>query len=289
MWLILALTGAIGLGLQSVYLKKNTLHFNEYIVTWSILAFSALLYLPILIHVGFPHLNKLFWLAVGGRVIIDSVGLTFYVKGLKIAPLSLATPMVSLIPLLIIIPSFFINHLLPNTLGLIGIFITVFGIYFLNFDHDTKHLLSPFFAIKNNRGLQYVLIFVLSQAFVVSFQKLGIDNSNVYFYTSFFQLFWAICFLPFVFFVNPKEFLSIFTFTNLRRLFPVGGLDAVQVLAQNIAYSFTLPVYVQSVQNTSILFSSLFGWWFFKEKIQKHIFPTIIIVIGIILITLAQK
>ena len=289
MWLILPLIGAVGLGLQSVYLKKNTLHFNEYIVTWSILAFSALLYLPILIHVGFPHVNRLFWLAVFGRLIIDSVGLTFYVKGLKIAPISLATPMVSIVPLLIIIPAFFINHSIPTLLGMVGIFVTVFGIYFLNFDHDTKHLLSPFFAIKNNRGLQFVLIFVLSQAFVVSFQKLGIDNSNVYFYTSFFQLFWALCFLPFVFFVNPKEFLSIFTVKNLRKLFPVGGLDAMQVLAQNIAYNFALPVYVQSVQNTSILFASFFGWWFFREKIKKHIVPTVIIVIGIILISLAQK
>lgn len=289
MWLILALTGAVGLALQSVYLKKNTLHFNEYIVTWSILAFSALLYVPILIHVGIPHLTQTFWLAVFGRLIIDSIGLTFYVKGLKLAPISLATPMVSIVPILLIVSSIFINHLFPSFLGIVGIFVTAFGVYFLNFDHDTKHLLSPFLAIKNSRGLQYVLIFVLSQVFVVSFQKLAIDNSNVYFYTSFFQLFWALCFLPIAYFVNKKEFVSIFTFTNLKKLFPVGGLDAVQVLAQNIAYNFTLPVYVQSVQNTSILFASLFGWYFFKEKISKHIIPTILIVVGIVTLALAQR
>lgn len=289
MWLIPAFVSAIGVALQSVYLKKNTLHFNEYIVTWSILAISAVIYLPLLFFSGIPKLNLLFWIAVFARLIIDSTGLIFYVKGLKHTSISLAIPMVSFVPLLLIGTSFFINHLLPTPLGIVGICVTIVGIYWLNFDHDTKHILSPFFAIKNNRGMQFVLIFALSQAFVTSLQRLAIDNSNPYFYTAFFQLFWAVCFLPLAYFVNPKEFRSIFNTKSLKRLFPVGGLDAIQTFGQNLAFSLAIPVYVQSVQNTSILFAALFGWLFFKENIRKHLFPICVIVLGIILISFAQK
>lgn len=289
MWLIPAFISALGIALQSVYLKKNTLHFNEFIVTWSILAISAIIYLPILLSVGIPHLGQYFWIAVFARLLIDTPGLILYVKALKIAPLSLAIPMVALTPILLIFVSFIINHLIPTPLGILGVIITALGIYLLNFDHDTKHLLSPFFAIKNNRGLQLMLLFVISQAFGASLQRLAIDNSNVYFYTSFFQLFWAILFLPLAYFVNPKEFRNIFNFKSIKRLFPVGGLDASQVLAFNIGIMLTIPVYVYSIQNTSILFASIFGMLFFKEKIKQHIIPTIIIVLGILFITFAQK
>lgn len=289
MWLIPAFISSLGIALQSVYLKKNTIHFNEYIVTWSIIAISAVLYLPILFYVGIPHLTPFFWIAVFARLLIDTPGLIFYVKALKIAPLSLAVPMVSLTPILLIGVSFVINHLVPTPLGLLGVVVTACGIYFLHFDQDTKHILSPFFAVRNNRGLQYMLVFVFSQAIVASLQRLAIDNSNVYFYTSFFQLFWALLFIPLVYFVNPKEFRSIFNFKAIKKLFPVGGLDALQVFAFNIGLTLALPVYIYSIQNTSILFAALFGFLFFKEKVKNHLVPILIILTGITLLSFAQK
>jgi len=288
MWLLLAFTSAISLALQAIYIKKNSLHFNEFVITWSILAISATLYLPLFFFGNVPHLNTVFWIAVFSRLIIDSIGLVFYVKGLKIAPVSLAIPLTALVPLLLLVTQFFINHLFPTTLGIIGVCVLVGGLYLLNFDHDTKHLFSPFQSIKKSRGLQFVLIFVISQALVSSLQKLAIDNSNAYFYTAFFQLFWAILFTPLVFFYNKKEFISVFHISNIAKLFPVGGLDALQVFTNNIALVLTQPVYVYSVQNTSIILTSLFGYFFFKEKIQKHIFPTIMVVGGVILISLSS-
>lgn len=289
MWVFLALSSAGFIALQAVYIKKNSFHFNDYTILWSLLAVSSLLYLPILLTSHVPTLNNFFWIAVFGRLCVDSVGLIFYIKGLKLAPLSLGVPLVSLVPLVILVLSYFINHLFPTPFGIAGVLVTIAGIYLLNFDHDTKHLLSPFIALKNNRGMQFILIFVISQGFVNSFQRLAIDNSNVTFYTSFFQLFWAILFTPVAFLINPKEFKSIFTRKNIIRLFPIGGLDAIQVFMYNIGLSIALPVYMMSVQNTSILFTSFFGWLFFKEKIKSHIIPTLIIVIGIILIAFAQK
>jgi len=238
---------------------------------------------------GIPHLDKIFWIAVVARILVDTCAFTLYVKGIQLSPLSLTIPMISLTPLFLIITSFLINHLLPNFLGVAGVFTIVFGIYFLNFDHDTKHILSPFFSIWREKGVLYVTLAAILFSVVVSLQKLAIDHSNPYFYTAFFQLLWATCLTPVVYIVNRQGFLKLFRPKMMKELFPAGAFDAVQNFAENLALLFGLPVYVKAVGNTNILFSSIFGWIFFKEKIHKHVIPTIIIVIGIILITFAQK
>lgn len=75
----------------------------------------------------------------------------------------------------------------------------------------------------------------------------------------------------------------------IKKLSPAGIFDAAQVLPQYIAFSLASPAYVNAIGNTQILFSSFFGWLFYKEKLKNHFLPTVFIVIGIILITLAQK
>lgn len=291
MWIILSLINAVGLSFEGVLQKKSTLHFNEYIITWCILAVSSLFYLPVLVGVllhGVPQLDLAFWVAVVGRLIIDSAALLFYIKALKYTHLSLAIPMMSLSPVFLVGVSFLINHLFPSALGLLGVFVVVAGVYLLNFDHDTKHVLSPFRAIKSNKGVQYMLLAAFLWSFVTAFQKLGIDHSNVTFYTSFFQPLWALLFLPLAFFSNPREFRGIFRLSKLKFLIPIGILDVVQTVAQNVAFTLALPVYVSAIGSTNLLFASFFGFYFFKEKIGNKIFPTLVIIVGIILLSVAQ-
>ncbi len=287
MWLALSLTNAVVSGLQNAYYKRASIQINPVLMVWSILVVSGLLFSPLLL-LGIPKLNNLFWIAVFGRLIIDSFTFTLFLKGVQMAPLSLTIPMTSLVPLMSIGTVFFINHQAPSALGVVGVIITVVGIYFLHFDRDTKHILSPFKAIMKERGVMYCTISALLWSFVVSLQKLGIDNSNINFYTAFFQIFWAICFTPVAFLVDRKGFLALFKPSLARKLIPAGALDAIQVYAQFSAYLFANPVYVLAVTNTNILFSSFFGWYFYKEKVHKHLLPILIIVVGIVVISLAK-
>lgn len=288
MWLILAFANAVATGLQNAYFKKKTIQINPILMAWSVLVVSSLLFSPLFL-LGIPHVNNTFWVAVFWRLLIDSLAFSLYIKGLQMSPLSLTTPMLSLTTLFVIGTQFFINHLLPTPLGIIGVVVIVCGIYLLHFDHDTKHLLSPFKAIFKEKGVLLVVIAAVLWSFVVAFQKLGVDNSNPYFYTAFFQLFWAICFTPVAFLADRKGFRNLFKPKMIKQLFPAGAFDALQVFPQYVAYSLAIPVYVNAVGNTSILFSAFFGWYFYKEKLKKHLLPTVLIVIGVILVTLAQK
>lgn len=288
MWLVLAFINAVASGLQNAYFKKREIQINPILMAWSVLVVSSILFFPLFL-LGIPHLGHSFWVAVFWRLLIDSVAFSLYIKGVQMSPLSLTAPMLSLTTLFVIGTQFLIDHLLPSPLGVVGVFVVVFGIYLLHFDHDTKHLLSPFRAIFKEKGVFYVTIAAILWSFVVAFQKLGVDNSNPYFYTAFFQLFWAICFTPVAFLADKKGFKNLFNPQMIKKLFPAGAFDAIQVFPQYIAYSLALPVYVNSVGNTAILFSSFFGWYFYKEKLKNHVIPTIIIVVGVILVTLAQK
>lgn len=170
---------------------------------------SSILFLPLFL-LGIPHIGAQFWEAVIARLILDSLAFTLYIKAIQMSPLSLTIPMLSIQTLFIFITQYFINHLVPTPLGILGVTIVVLGVYFLHFDHDTKHILSPFKAIWKEKGVALIVVVAALWSFVVAFQKLGVDNSNPYFYTAFFQLFWAVCFTPVAFLVGRKQFLSLF-------------------------------------------------------------------------------
>ncbi len=291
MWIILSLINALGLSFESVLQKKSTLHVGEALIVWSILAVTSVFYLPLLV-VSLAHgpvrLDGVFWAAIIGRLLVDSAALLLYIKALKYTHLSLAIPMLSLSPVFLVGVSLLVNHLFPSPLGLVGVLVVVIGVYFLNFDHDTRHLLSPFFAIKRDKGVQYMLLAAFLWAWVTAFQKLGIDHSNATFYTAFFQPIWAITFLPIAYFSSRREFSTIFRWQKLRLLVPIGILDIIQTISQNLAFVLALPVYVSAVGSTNLLFASFLGRYFFQEKIRNKLAPTLIIVGGIVLLAVAQ-
>lgn len=289
MWLYIALASAVTYGLENIFTKRSGVHFNTFITTWAILLIGALFYIPLLISSHIPnHLNSTFCLAVVLRLVLDSSALLIYVKSLRMAPLSLIVPMNALAPVFIAISSIFINHLFPSFFGTVSICIILLGVYFLNFDHDTKHLLSPFKAILNNKGVMLAVLAMIIWAFVTSLRRLAIDNSNVIFYTSFFQIIWAILFTPVAIIASKKDFIKIFSVKSITHLVPVGILDGLQVLTYNIALSLTLPAYASAIRTTSILFSAVFAAIFFKEKLGKHLVPIIVIVLGVALLSLTK-
>ena len=274
--------------LENVYQKKSTVHFNVYLVVWSILVVSSILYLPILMHTGVPaSVGPLFWQAVILRMVIDSFSFVLFVKALGMTHLSLAMPMTAFQPVFLLVVSLLINHLFPTPVGIIGVLIVVGGVYYLNFDRYTKHLLSPFRNIKNEKAVQLMLVAAFLWSIVTALERLGIDNSNFLFYTAFFQLFWAICFTPLAIAADRHAFKRLLRLHSLKVLAPMGVLDAAQMLLQNAAIAMTLPVYISAIGGTTILFAALFGHYFFGEKIGDKFVPTMVIIAGVTLMAFA--
>ncbi|HEX3082347.1 MAG TPA: EamA family transporter, partial [Candidatus Saccharimonadia bacterium] len=178
MWLIPSLINALTQGFQNAYFKKMAPGVSPYLMVWSVLVISSICFAPLLLF-GIPHLGPNFWTAVILRLIVDSVAFTLFVAGVQRSPLTLTVPMMSLTPLFSIVTTSIINHLAPSLLGIAGICVVCAGVYMLNFDHDTKHILSPLRAILRERGVLFVAIASILWSVVIGLQKLGIDNSSV--------------------------------------------------------------------------------------------------------------
>jgi drug/metabolite transporter (DMT)-like permease len=286
MWVIFSFLYAFFDGTQNAYYKKAAVQINPILMAWSVLVISGLCFSPLLLR-GIPHLDTAFWISVVARLIIDSIAFSLFISGVQKAPLSLTTPMTCISPVLSVFTVYVINGLAPSALGFLGVIITISGLYYLNFDHDTKHLLSPFKAIFKNKGVMYVAIASALWSVVSSLQKLAIDHSDPYFYTAFFQILWAVLFTPVAYFADRKNFLMMLQPKLIKNLLPGGVIDAIKTIFQNVAYVFAIPAYVNSIGNTSILFSTLYGYFFFKEKLENHVVPLVMIFIGITFITLS--
>lgn len=288
MWIPLAFASAFFDSLQNSYFKHTAVQVKPILMAWSVLVISGICYAPLLL-LGVPHLTMVFWFAVIVRLVIDSVAFTLFITGVQESPLSLTIPMMALSPILSVGTVYVLSHLLPSPIGFLGILVTVGGIYFLHFDHDTKHILSPFRAVAKDKGVQYVTVAAVLWSLVSALQKVAIDHSNYYFYTASFQIIWAVCFTPIAYLAERQNFLALFRPKTIVRLLPGGVLDAVKVLVHNAAFATTIPAYVNSVGNTSILFTLVLGALFFKEKISKHAVPIVIIFVGITLLVFGQK
>src|SRR3954464_505756 len=97
MWIFAALSSALFGALENIFTKRSGLHFNTVITTWAILFIGGMFYLPILLSVPVPsHLNEAFWLAVILRLFLDTAALLLYVKSMRMAPVSLVSPMSAL-------------------------------------------------------------------------------------------------------------------------------------------------------------------------------------------------
>lgn len=289
MWLVVALFSTALNSLENVFQKKSGLHFNAYIIMWGILVISSIFYIPLLASAGIPdHLGGGFWAAVIARLIVDSAAFLLFLKALHMSELSVAVPMLSLSPIFVIFTSAALNNVWPTLGGLLGILIVVGGVYALHFTKGHRSWLSPFRNIANHKGALIILAVCVLWSFVAPLKRVGIDNSDVSFYTAFFQILWAICFMPIAFWSDRKTFSNLWHWGNFKKLLPVGVLDAAQIWTQNIAIALTLPVYTSAVRSTGVLFAILFGYYFFKESLRDKLVPSIVIMIGLVILALSN-
>jgi len=286
MWLLFALLSAIFDSGKNVLAKKNTTHYNSVLISWTWVSISSLILVPLMFLAPLPHLTQQFWLAVISAGLLDVFSLVLYVEALRHSELSLSLPMLAFTPLFLIGSGYLINNELPNLIGFLGIFLVMCGVYFLNFK-DAKHWLAPIAAIFKNRGAFLVFVVAIIWGVTGSIHKVGIVSSNALFYGGASSLFVLFFLTPLAFMKDRKQFISCLKPAHMVRLLPMGLLDGLSIFFQLLAQSLTLSVFAISLKRTSIIFSSLLAWYFFKEDIRHRILPILLMVGGIILITLA--
>ncbi|MCK5476666.1 MAG: EamA family transporter [Candidatus Aenigmarchaeota archaeon] len=287
LWLFLSLLVAFFESIKVVLSKKsfNIKNIDEYVASWSLRFFASLFLLPLLFFIQIPSIGNRFWEALlirDGLVLITTI---LYMKAIKSSDISIVHPMLNFYPIFLIFTAPVFLGEFPNTYGLIGVLLIVFGAYSMNMSKLKKGFFAPIKAILKEKGPGYMLGVAFLWSIAANYDKIGIMDSS--------PIFWAITSnILLVLLLSPIMLLKSKNIKeqiipNIKILSSIGLSSALLLITQMIAFSLTYIVYVSALRTTSAIMSVIFGYLIFKEKnIKERLFGATIMVIGVVVIAL---
>ena len=283
-WIASAVLTALLRSFTDVAGKIGLKNIDEYIVAWSLFLFALPFIALLLLFTEIPEIGPNFWVAllVGGTM--NVLTNLLYMKAIKLSDLSITIPMTTFTPLFMLLTSPIIIGEFPDIYGIIGIVLIVLGSYILNFKEKKKGYLAPFKALFREKGPRLMLLVAFIWSITANFDKMGIENSSVYFWAASVNTFIAIGFIPVVMTFSKGKTRQIRR--NFKTLSGIGLLHGLMIVFQMIAVSLTLVAYVISIKRTSAAFSVIFGSVFFSEKgLKQRLTGVFIMIAGVVFIT----
>jgi len=283
-WFIYAFVCALSLATADALSKKalddNT---DPYIVAWVRTGYAAPFIAVIIPFIDIPELDSVFFVITFLVVPLDIIAVLLYIRAIKVSPLSLTLPFLSLTPIFLIGTSYIILGEKPDKSGFIGIILVVIGAYLLNVHTISQGFLAPFRAIAKEKGSVLMIIVAFIFSIGVCLGKIAIQHSSPAFF-SVIYIFLLSLFLFIIVSFKCKHFLS----KSISRPVPfvfIGMLIAIMIITHLKAISLIEVSYMVSVKRLSILFGVLYGIMFFKEtNIKERLLGATVMVSGIIII-----
>jgi len=282
MWLLLSFLAALFQGLTDLFAKNLTKTINAYSLAFSYSIITVLCLFPYIIFTKGPEIGASFWSSLLITGLINSVTVVLVFKALKRTELSLITPIYNLSPLFLLFTAPLLVGEFPKPIGLVGVFLILFGTYVLNFKGKVNF--EPFLEIYKDRGQRLILLVCFLWAISSNFYKIGMQNSSPIYFIFALNLFITICLIPFM--INKKRVVSIQS--NWPQLLLLGLLGTIVAVFEWTAVNTGLVVYVLSIKRLSVLVSILGAYILFREKhpVQRLV-AALIMIFGVILIVFA--
>ncbi|MCK5013974.1 MAG: EamA family transporter [Candidatus Omnitrophica bacterium] len=287
MWIPLILVTAFFISLQDVFGKKIIDRVDPHVVAWSWFFFSLPLLIPCLLITGIPPVDLQFWQALGFSTVILVFASIFYFRAIKYSDLSIAVPMRALTPLFLLITSPMILGEFPARMGVLGIVLIVFGSYILHLKELHRGFWGPFKSLVREKGSRYMLMVAILFSISGNLDKIGVIHSSPLMWLVALNLavsivLWGMMFKSTT--MIPQQIKGAWPF--LVALGLCGGLG---LIFQMTAIKMTLVPYLIAVKRTSVIMTSLFGIFLFKEKgFRERIVGVVLIILGVLIISFFQ-
>ncbi len=288
-WVLLSLISAFTLATSDALTKKALAHSNEYLVAWFRLLFSLPLLLFIWIFVPMPKLDYGFYKAFVLALPLEIIAIVLYIKALRISPLSLTLPFLSLTPVFLIFVSYVILGEKISFQGGIGIISIAVGSYTLNLHKIRGGIFEPFRAITKEKGSVIMIIVATIYSITSSLGKMAIEHSSPLFFGVTYFIAVTICFAPIALKMGNTELKSFISERRVKALLLPGLFFSVMIASHMVAISLAKVAYMISIKRTSLIIGVIYGYLFFKEKnIRERLTGATLMFIGFFMIVTAS-
>ncbi|MEW6095602.1 MAG: EamA family transporter [bacterium] len=285
LWVIYSLISAFSYATCDALSKKAMEKQNPYIILWIRLAYCIPFLIPILIFTKIPMLDFVFWRTILVLLPLEITAELLYVRAIKISPLSLTIPFLSLTPVFLLFVSFFILEELPTVAGVIGVILVTVGGYTLNLHLTQQGILEPLKAIAREKGSVYMIIVSFIFSITATLGKLAILHSNPTFFGTVYFIILGIIFTPIAIIKSKERFVTFFK--TSKSYFLIGFFFAAMLISHCLAIQLIEVSYMISIKRSSLIFSIIYGWLIFKEEnIKERLLGTLFMIAGMVLITL---
>ncbi len=287
MWIAFALGAALLTSFNPILYKRMLKDADVIVVVWGV----TLLALPLLglftftLTPQFPHLDWLFALGVLGSAGLNAVAHLASTRALKLADVSLVTPLLIFSPVFTVLISAVFLGEIPSVQGLLGVGLVLIGAYWLN-HRSGAGWLAPFKSLALTPGVALILLAGLLWAITPLFEKTAILHTNPEsprFAAFAVDALLAIVLTPAVI---ARGRLSIGKLILHRREFFLAGVIAgIAPVLGYTAISLGFVGYVTTLFKLSTLMTMLWSFLFLKERgLAQRLPASLVMVIGVILI-----
>lgn len=262
-WFILAIATAFCVATGDALTKKFFGRFSPYDMAVASSIYSLPFLIIYIFFVPIPQLDSVFWWLASVLIPLDVFAFYFYMKAIKISPLSISIPFLSFTPVFMILTGFIVLGEVPNSWGIIGIGFVVAGGYLLNVTQVKYGYFAPFKAILREPGSILMLLVAFIYSFLAVLGKKAIQHSSPLFFGAFSLAIFDVTILilfPFLKKIKWRDILKI-----PAKGLAVGLMFFLHVLFHSLSISMVEAVYMIAVKRMSILFSVGYGWVLFKE------------------------
>ena len=287
MWFYIALATSVISAISVIFSKKILKGVSPSVLTWCTLVLATPIIAIFAIKEGIPNLNTLFIAGVVGSVIFYTASKIIQFRAMKIVDLSVIYPLVSLGPIFTLIVAFLppLNEK-PGFIAIIGVLITLLGVYVLNVNNAKEGLLKPIKLLFENKASALMIFSVVIDSVVIAFDKLAINNTipkNITFVLLVENILVIVGLLPILYLRN--KYFTRQIFDNKKLFIILGLLNAVSTILAFSAVGSGSVGLVSTILKTQLFFVLLFSFIFFKDKPRlETIIGSIIMILGVVLI-----
>ncbi|MBT3249437.1 MAG: EamA family transporter [Candidatus Pacebacteria bacterium] len=291
MWIFYSFLTAALETVRDVMGKKSAQKTDEYLASFGIQFFGLLVIVPMLMVVGIPEVKPIFWWAAAAGLITVPLGNILYMRAVKSADLSMVVPMLAFNPFFTALITILFEKTFPSMLGWVGIMVVGMGLYSLRLGEKalSKGVLGPLLQIRHDPNAMAMLGVALIWSVGANLAKVLVMNSSPLF-TAFIGASSSSLVL-FIIVAGRAKFKLLPVMKSIRNnllsLSSLGIGVGLSNMAMFMALSQGFTPYVISIKRVNIVFSSIAGKIFFKEKLSKNkILGIVLMFVGLVLIIL---